>query len=464
MDHTIKEGFELQANQRYQFGNSKSAERKRYLRHLDRVIWANRQAICTALYKDLGKSEGEAMISEVFVVLSELRHIKRNLSTWMLDQPIKNPIYMIGTQSRVRYESKGRVLIISPWNYPFLLSIAPLIGAIAAGNTVVLKPSEFATHTSTIMRSILAEVFDSSMVQLYEGGPDVAQELLALPFEHMYFTGSTKVGRIVMESAAKHLSGLTLELGGKSPTLVSSKAHIPKAASRIVFTKFFNNGQICVAPDYLLVHESILSEFLDQLKKEIHKLFGNIERSDYTRIVNEHHFDRLKGLLDSAQEGGAELLIGGDINRSELFMEPTVVLLKNPNHPLMEEEIFGPILPVLVYNELDEAVRLIHSLPDSLASYIYTKDSREEAYFIEQTRSGGGVVNNGLIHLANYHLAFGGTRHSGMGRSKGWYSFMEFTNHRSIVKTSPYFSIVDLLGYPFTKWKLKIISLLSKWL
>ena len=412
----------------------------------------------------MGKSEAESKVSEIFILLSDLRHTRRNLSTWMTDKPISSPLFMLGSRSYVKHESKGRALIISPWNYPVLLSFSPLIGAISAGCPAILKPSEYSAHSSVLIAKIVKEVFDEREATVVLGGVEVSQALLNLPFDHIYFTGSNAVGKIVMRAAAEHLSSVTLELGGKSPVVVTSSAHISKAAERIVFTKFFNNGQICIAPDYLLVDKRKKDVLISNLVTEVEGLFGEVKSSkDYTRIINKRHFDRLKELFERSVEAGAEVVCGGDFSEEDLYISPTILYVKDEHNPIMEQEIFGPIIPVFEYEDLADAVQFINRRDRSLASYIYTTSKREEKYFLDHTRSGGGAINHGLVQLANYNLPFGGSSQSGFGRAKGVETFLAFTNQRSLVKNSAYFSIVDLLGYPFNKAKLGIINLLLRW-
>ena len=461
---SLQSKFELQGKEVLALGKTTVWQRLKKLKNLEKTIIKYQDDICEALKKDLGKSEAESKISEIFILLSELRHTRRNLSTWMTDKPISSPLFMLGSRSYIRHESKGRSLIISPWNYPVLLSFSPLIGAVAAGCPVILKPSEYSANASVLIAKIVKEVFDEREATVVLGGVEAAQALLKLPFDHMYFTGSNAVGKVVMRAAAEHLSSVTLELGGKSPVVVTSSAHIPKASERIVFTKFFNNGQICIAPDYILVDKSKKDVFISSLKKEIDNLFGQAKTSrDYTRVINKRHYDRLKDLFERSVEAGAEIIAGGEFIEDDLYISPTILYIKDEDNPIMEQEIFGPIMPVFEYDDLEHAVQFINRRERSLAAYIYTTSKKEETYFLNHTRSGGGAINHGLVQLANYNLPFGGSSQSGFGKAKGVESFLAFTNQRSLVKNSAYFSIVDLLGYPFNKAKLKIINLLLHW-
>lgn len=461
---TLESTFDLQGKEVLALGKTTVWQRLKKLKKLEKAILKYQNDICAALKKDLGKSEAEAKVSEIFILLSELRHTRRNLSTWMTDKPISSPLFMLGSRSYVKHESKGRALIISPWNYPVLLSFSPLIGAVSAGCPAILKPSEYSAHSSVLIAKIVKEVFDEREATVVLGGVEVSQALLNFPFDHIYFTGSNAVGKIVMRAAAEHLSSVTLELGGKSPVVVTSSAHVTKAAERIVFTKFFNNGQICIAPDYLLVDKRKKDDLISNLVDEIDRLFGQVKSSkDYTRIINKRHFDRLKELFERSVESGAEVICGGDFSEDELYISPTILSVKDEHNPIMEQEIFGPIIPVFEYEDLADAVQFINRRDRSLASYIYTTSKREEKYFLDHTRSGGGAINHGLVQLANYNLPFGGSSQSGFGRAKGVETFLAFTNQRSLVKNSAYFSIVDLLGYPFNKAKLSIINLLLRW-
>lgn len=461
---TVSQIFDQQGKNVLSVGNTNWKERVKKLTALEKSILKYKEEICEALNKDLRKSVPEAELSEVFVLLSELKYVKRRLRYWMRDEPVGAPLYLLGTKSTIRHESKGRVLIISPWNYPFLLAMSPLISAIAGGNTVVIKPSEISVNTSLVIDKVIRDVFRPDEVQVVLGGVEEATHLLSMPFNHIFFTGSTTVGKEIMKAAAKNLTSVTLELGGKSPAVVSKHSNLKKAVERICFSKFFNNGQICIAPDYVLVEEEIRESFLELMKEQIHQLFGKAEESPvYTRIISDRHFDRVKNLLDKSLEQGAELICGGEAKREDRFLSPTVVYSGEMDIELMTEEIFGPVLPVFSIENIDSAINYINANNKPLATYIFSKNKKEVNHFIKYTRSGGTAVNNGLIQIVNTELPFGGSNHSGIGKSKGHWGFMEFTNQRAVIKDGASLSIFDLVTYPFTPLRTKIIRLLTRW-
>lgn len=461
---TVSQIFDQQGKNVLSIGKTDWKTRVKKLVALEKSILKYKAEVCEALHKDLRKSETEAELSEIFVLLSELKYVKRRLRYWMRDEAVGAPIYLLGTKSFIRHESKGRVLIISPWNYPFLLAMSPLISAIAGGNTVVIKPSEISANTSMVIDKVVREAFSADEVQVVLGGVEEAKQLLNMPFNHIFFTGSTAVGKEVMKAAAQNLSSVTLELGGKSPAIVSKKSNLEKAVERICFSKFFNNGQICIAPDYVLVEEEVKEQFLSLMKKQIHNLFGNAEESPiYTRIISDKHYDRITNLLERSLEQGAELVCGGKTNRDDRFLSPTVIYSEEMEIELMTEEIFGPVLPVFTIPNINSAINYINANDKPLASYIFSKNKAEVRHFIRNTRSGGTAVNNGLIQIVNPELPFGGSNHSGIGKSKGHWGFQEFTNQRAVIKDGASLSMFDLVSYPFTPLRRKIISLLTKW-
>ncbi|MBL85089.1 MAG: aldehyde dehydrogenase family protein [Winogradskyella sp.] len=423
-----------------------------------------RDQIIEALHKDLNKPRVEAELTEIYPIISEIKFAKSNLRQWMRKQKVDTPISMLGSSSYYIYEPKGVCLIISPWNFPFNLTFGPLVSAIAAGNSVIIKPSEMTPNSSALMPDIVRTVFDENEVALVEGEVETSTKLLQLPFNHIFFTGSPNVGKIVMSAAAKHLASVTLELGGKSPTVIDSTANIDKAAKRIVWGKFMNAGQICVSPDYVLIDESIKEQFIIACKKWIEHYFSKQPETSnsYARIVTQKHFERLQSHLENAKSLNAKLDIGGDVDVNSKYIAPTIVSGVSDEASLLNEEIFGPILPIVTYKTLDEAITYINSKERPLALYIYSNSKRNTKKIIRNTRAGGTCINTNVIHYANHNLPFGGVNNSGIGKSHGFYGFKAFSNQRAVVKQYT-FGINELLFPPYTNFKEKLARLTIKW-
>lgn len=425
------------------------------LAQLKKAIVKSETKIIQALKSDLGKSEFETYTTEIGFILEEINYTLKHLESWAKIKKVKTPLTLFPGKSYIHSEAYGVVLIISPWNYPFQLCLSPFIGAIAAGNKVVIKPSEFAPQTSTVIKNIIMEVFTENEVSVIEGGLEQTQILLKQRFDYIFFTGSTGVGKIIMKAAAEHLTPVTLELGGKSPCLIEESANIDVAAKRVAWGKFLNAGQTCVAPDYVLIPKKLQEEFVARLKFHINTFYGlDVKTShDYPRIVNNRHFDRLKDLLLHDK-----IAIGGDLKREENFIGPTVMKDVALTDKVMEEEIFGPILPIMPYENLDDAIKLIMNYPKPLAFYIFSEDSEKQKYVISKVPFGGGCVNDTVIHLANPNLPFGGVGTSGIGSYHGQKSFETFTNYKSVYKQG---TMVDIpLRYPpYNEQKLNWIKL-----
>jgi acyl-CoA reductase-like NAD-dependent aldehyde dehydrogenase len=424
--------------------------RLRYLEALEKAIRARESAILEALRQDLGKVPFEGYATEVGLVLEEIAYQRRNLKKWVRPQRVWPSLAQLPGQAYIRYEPRGLVLILAPWNYPFQLLLLPLAGALAAGNVVVLKPSEYAPATAHIIEEIIGSVFPPEYVRVIQGDAQVAAQLLEEDWDYIFFTGSTRVGRLVAESAARRLIPYTLELGGKSPAIIEADADLDIAARRIAWGKWINAGQTCIAPDYLLVHESIQSPFLEALEKAVKKLYGDITQPppEYARIIHKAHYDRLMALL---QEG--DIVFGGYTAPERLYLSPTVV--RSPRGKLLEEEIFGPILPVLQYKTPEEAVAFVRKLPPPLALYVFSEDKGKQMFYLDMLPSGGACINDTLLHIGSSRLPFGGVRESGIGRYHGWYSFETFSHARALVKTPTW---VDLpLRYPPYGKKLSLI-------
>lgn len=462
----IERIFKLQQTHQYTVANTTARERKAKLKRLHDAILAHRQEIREALYADFHKHEAEVDLTEVFPVTSEIKHTIRHLSKWMRKRRVRTPLTLLGARSYIHYEPKGVVLIIAPWNFPITLTFGPLIPAIAAGNTVIIKPSEHTPHASAVTRKILAEVFDETEVAVVEGGIETSTALLAQPFNHIFFTGAPAIGKVVMEAAAKHLTSVTLELGGKSPTIVDETANVDAAAKRIAWAKLTNNGQICIAPDYVFVHESKKDELLKKLAAAIESSYGlDARRSEsYARIVNGRHFQRLSGYLEDAKAKGANVAYGGRTDASEDYIEPTVLTDVDPSSKVMTDEIFGPILPVYAFQSLDEPISVINSKEKPLALYVYSNDKRNVERIISNTRAGGTCINHSAVHFFNSDLPFGGSNNSGIGKAHGFTGFEDFSNPRGVLKHWAPISGVELMSAPFTKLKQFLIDLSIKYL
>jgi aldehyde dehydrogenase (NAD+) len=462
----IERIFKLQQVHQYTVAKATARERKEKLKRLYAAIVAHKQEIRDALYADFRKHPSEVDLTEILTVTSEIKHAIRHLSKWMRPRRVKTPLTLLGSSSYVHYEPKGVVLIIAPWNFPITLTFGPLVAAIASGNCVIIKPSEYTPHASAVTKSIIAEVFDESEVAVIEGGIETSTSLLAQPFNHIFFTGAPAIGKVVMEAAAKHLTSVTLELGGKSPTIVDETANVDAAAKRVAWAKYTNNGQICIAPDYLFVHESKTNEFLEKLQTSIEAFYGlDARRSDsYARIVNHRHYQRLSGYIDDAKQKGATVVYGGRTDGSEDYIEPTVLTNVDPSSDVMTQEIFGPILPIYSYQSLDEPIAMINSKEKPLALYIYSKSKPNIRRIMENTRAGGTCINHSAVHFFNNDLPFGGSNNSGIGKGHGFFGFESFSNARGVLKQWSPISGIELMSAPFTKFKQLLIDLTIKYL
>jgi aldehyde dehydrogenase (NAD+) len=460
----IERIFALQRSHQHSVAKATARERKEKLRRLEAAFLAHREDIRAALYADFRKHPSEVDLTEVFPVTSEIKHAMRHVSKWMKPRRVKTPMALLGARSYVHYEPKGVVLIIAPWNFPINLTFGPLVAAIAAGNCVMIKPSEHTPHASAVTRSIIAEVFDEREVAVVEGGIATSTAVLAQPFNHIFFTGAPSIGKVVMEAASKHLGSVTLELGGKSPTIVDETAQVDAAAHRVAWAKYTNNGQICLAPDYVFVHESKKDEFLEKLSKNIEKFYGSDPRSSdsYARIVNNRHYQRLNGYLEDAKQRGATVAYGGQTEGSEDYIGPTVLTNVDPSSKVMTEEIFGPLLPVYTFKSLDEPIAMINSKEKPLALYIYSRSRANQQRIIENTRAGGTCINHSAVHFFNNYLPFGGSNHSGIGKGHGFFGFEAFSNARGVLKQVTPFTALDLLTAPYTAMKQKLIDISIK--
>lgn len=431
------------------------AFRKEQLKKLKASILNHEQDLYEALYADLKKSPEESWVTETGMVIAELNSAIKNLHNWMTPERVSTNLLNLPSGSKVLKEPLGVVLIIGPWNYPFQLLINPLIGALAAGNCVVLKPSEFAPATDAVMKKIIEEVFPKEYILYVQGdGATVIPEMMNnFTFDHIFYTGSTLVGKIIYKMAAERLVPVTLELGGKSPCIVESDANIKVAARRITMTKFSNAGQMCVAPDYLLVHESVKDKLVTAIKENIQKFFtGKPEESyNYGKIINEKQFNRIAGYLSNGK-----IVYGGRNDKGKLFIEPTLLTDVSPDALVMKDEIFGPVLPVISFTTSEEARAVIDKHPNPLSLYIYTSSKKKEKEWLEAVPAGGGCVNNSSWHLTNHHLPFGGRGFSGTGCYHGKYSFETFSHKKAVMKTPTWFD--PSIKYPPFKGKLKLFK------
>ena len=428
------------------------AERRRRLLLLRDSVVKHEPDIAAALYSDLKKSREESYGTETGLVIAELNTTLKHLRRWMKPRRAVTNLVNLPSSSRIYRDPLGVVLIIAPWNYPLQLALVPLIGAIAGGNCAVIKPSEHAPATAALLEKMLSDIFPPEYIRVVQGdGAEVVKRLMqSFRWDHVFFTGSIPVGKAVYQMAASQLTPVTLELGGKSPVIVERDADIPTAAKRIVLGKFINAGQTCIAPDYLLVHKDVRDELLDSLRDVIQTFYGvrPEESYDYARIIHEKRFDILVSYLSQGR-----VVAGGRIDRSLLFIEPTLMEDVAPDSPLMQEEIFGPILPVFTFSNMEEALTIVRRQPDPLAFYLFTKDASLERTWMEQYSFGGGCINNTVWHFANHHLPFGGVGYSGMGAYHGKYSFETFTHAKAVMQTPGW--IDPAIKYPPYKGKLK---------
>jgi aldehyde dehydrogenase (NAD+) len=437
MEQKINVVFAAQQAYKYTLRKTNAADRIATLSALKVEIEKQEPDIYKALQSDLRKSNFESAVTELIFTYGEIDYAIKNLSGWMSPKRIGKTLSNPFAKNRIYYEPKGVCLIIAPWNYPFQLTMSPLISAIAAGNCAMVKPSELSPATSKVVQTIINKVFEEKEVACFEGNAEVSTALLKLPFDHIFFTGSTAIGKVVMEAAAKNLTSVTLELGGKSPTIIDSESDLAKAAEKIAWGKLVNAGQTCIAPDYVFVHEQQLDEFIGLYKAAAAKMFFNgqnkIDTTSYGKIISTKHFERLKSLVDEAVEKGARIDFGGDFDEKTNTINP-VLLSKIPKGAkVMEEEIFGPILPLITYTNLDDVVEQINAKSKPLALYIFSKSNKNINYMIKNTSAGGTCVNDVLIHISNPKLPFGGVNGSGMGSSHGFYGFKNFSHERAIM-------------------------------
>ena len=429
------------------------------LKKLNDIIKKNEDKILNELKKDLGKSNFEGYVTEVGILYDDINFHIKNVKKWSSEEKRKSPIVYYPSKSYIYKEPYGVTLIIGPFNYPFQLVIAPLIGAISAGNTAIIKPSENSRNIALLLEKLINENFPEGYLRVVNplGGKETVSLLLDKPFDYIFFTGSVRVGKLVMQKAAQHLTPVTLELGGKSPCIVDSDAKLKLAAKRIVWGKFLNAGQTCVAPDYFCVHKSVKDELLKLIINEIRVQFGeNVRNSeDYPRIVNKSSLERLSGYLNDGK-----IYYGGNIDEDNLYMEPTLIIKPDLNSPLMSDEIFGPILPILVYEDLDNVIKFINHREKPLALYYFSESKKKIKYVLTSTTSGGVTINDTIIHVANPNLPFGGVGNSGVGKYHGKESFETFTHNKSVMKRGTFIEF-NIRFAPY-KNKLNLVKRIMK--
>lgn len=431
--------------------------RVKQLKKLDDTISKYEDEILEALFKDLHKPEFEAYTSEIAIVKQEINHALKNLKSWMREEKVKTPLYLQPATSYIYKQPKGVVFILSPWNYPFQLAMAPLVGAIAAGNCAIVKPSHKTIHTEKIIAKIINEAFSKEYISVLEGpGSQVVDPVLdTVRFDHIFFTGSQNVGKHIMKRAAENLTPVTLELGGKSPAIVFADADLDVAAKRITWGKFYNAGQTCVGVDYLLVEESIVADLIEKIIKNIDKYYGRNGFKNIAKIIDEQALERLESYLV-----GQNIIYGGKVKRKQQLIQPTLLNIKDIESPVMKEEIFGPILPIITFKTMDDVKRIITNHPNPLALYVYTNDEKKSDDLIDNVQFGGGAVNHNIIQLLNSNLPFGGINQSGLGHYHAKYSFDTFSHEKSIIKASKLDA--NVIYPPYRKSKLKLARKLMK--
>lgn len=448
--------------------NTSASERLAKVRQVKQYLLKkeNIHRLTEALHADLRKSTAESEANEWSPVMLSIVHMEEHLRKWMREKPVDTPLAMSGLSSRIKYESKGAVLILAPWNYPFQIVLVPLLHAITAGNAAIVKPSEFAPATAAFLHEMLSGMFLENEVAFVFGEAEAATALLDLPFHHIFFTGSPAIGKKVMAAAAKHLTSVTLELGGKSPVIIHESYDIATAARKIAWAKTMNCGQTCIAPDYVMLPKASRNAFVTAYQSAINEFFnsdgkGVASSTYYPRIINDRQFDRIKSLIDQAVDSGAEILCGGEIDRNDKFITPTVLGNVNQEMNIMREEIFGPVLPVMEYDSVDDAIQQVNRLERPLAMYVLCNSQRVINKILLNTTSGGVGINELMVTSVNPSLPFGGVNHSGIGRANGEAGFIAFSNERGIVMRR--WGTFSLLYPPYKNWVINLMKWLVRW-
>ncbi len=438
--------------------------RREKLKALLNSILTCTDEITTALNKDFGKAPAETKLTEIFPAVSEIREALKNINRWTSPKRVKTPLSFWGTTGKIYYEPKGVVLIISPWNYPFLLAIGPLVSAVAAGNSAILKPSEFTPNTLKVLKKLISEIFEPYEAIVVDGDASAGKYLTTLPFDHIFFTGGTEIGKKVMLAAAENLTSVTLELGGKSPVIVDDSADINNAARKIAWGKLINAGQTCIAPDYLLLAKNIEEQFLSAFKSAVNDIYGEIESNvDYCRLIHKNHFVRMKALVDDALSHGAKTLFPINFNEDRNFFSPNLITNVTWEMKIMREEIFGPLLPALTYEDLEEIKEIVNKNRSPLSLYVFSKRKKFINDVLREIPAGSTAINGTVVQFANGSLPFGGRNGSGMGKAHGYFGFKTFSNEKSSLKQT----VLSPLKYfypPYTKTKEKLIDFLIKYI
>lgn len=457
--------FNLFKSESFNFRNSSVEYRIEILESLKAEIIKSQTEICDSLMADFNKPMFESQLTEILPVISELSHTLDNIKNWTKPVSVASPFSLITTSCYVQYRPRGTTLIIAPWNYPFQLAISPLIAAIASGNSVVLKPSEFAPSTGLIIKKIITSVFPKKIVTVEIGDHEISEKLTSLPFDHIFFTGSTQVGRKIMASAANNLTAVTLELGGKSPVIIDESADITAAAEKIFWGKYLNAGQTCVAPDYIFIHHLVEKEFCEKFSQVHKSIFSKVilGSEKYCGLIHHKHFSRIQRLLNTALEAGNELIVGGQFSEEKCSFEVSLIKMKNFKCDIMEEEIFGPLVPYLTYESLDECINFINARPHPLALYIFSEEKSAIKKVLNQTLAGGSCVNEVILHLANPDLPFGGVGQSGLGNYHGFAGFRAFSHEQSVLKQNGPSWLSKLFYPPYSGWKKKFIKFLIRY-
>ncbi len=461
----IRRVFDAQRASALRLRRSTVKERLGKLQRLRESLLAHRQDILQAAARDLGRPAAETDLAELVPLLADLAEHRRRLKAWLAPRRVRPTALLLGTRAEVRREPRGRCLIIAPWNYPLVLTLGPLIPAVACGNTAILKTSELAPQCSKVIAAMVRRVFDESEVALFEGDASVAEALLALPFDHMFFTGSPAIGKVVMAAAAKHLASVTLELGGKSPVIIDESADLALAVKTLAWTKFLNAGQTCIAPDHLYVHAAVYEQVLELFKQRLRAWYAGqeaLESRDFGRIVNEQHALRLISLLQDAIARGAEVPYGGESDAGRRFVAPTLLTHVPPQARLMEEEIFGPLLPLIPYRSLEEVIERINGAPKPLAMYIWTRNRRTARCVIERTSAGGTCVNHAAVQFLHHNLPFGGVNHSGIGSYHGEWGIRAFSHERAVLEMRV--MLARIFFPPYGARVRRLSGLLRRWL
>ena len=460
----------IRDNQQFYFENvlrkSSLFERKQKLKKVKKWIKENESHVIKVLYDDFKKSPEEVRIAEIKPVISEINDALKNLRDWAAPQRVKTPLYLLGSKSHIISQPKGLNLIIAPWNFPFNLTIGPLISAIAAGNCAVLKPSELTPNCEQLIVRMIIELFPPEEITVITGGVEETTQLLDLAWDHIFFTGSPQVGKIVMKAASNHLTPVTLELGGKNPVIVDKTANLKDTAQKLIWGKLLNNGQSCVSPNYVLVHASVKAKLIVELKKALTKMYGKtkeeIENNNaLTRVVNKRNFERITSLINKSIEQGANVIIGNNTNSDDNYISPTILDNITTSSTIFKDEIFGPVLPLIEFQLLDEAISIINKEEAPLALYIFSSSKKNTKNIIRNTSAGTTGINETTIQFIHGNLPFGGNGHSGIGRSHGKYGFTAFSNKRAILKQKRGFTTIKLIYPPANKFKRFVIRFMT---